>query len=180
MYAAISECKELFIKYGGHRMAAGLSLPEENVSLFRQYLNEHCQLREADFESKVLIDVPLPLSQMTEQLIGELKLLEPFGMGNSKPVFAQKDICVRRAFLLGKNKNVIRFQAMDEGGKFMEMVYFGDTAELKEFLIRRFGSKGDDIFYKETEGVQFSATYYPLIQEYRGKRTLQIVMTNYC
>lgn len=180
MYAAISACRELFTKFGGHKMAAGLSLPEENIPLLRQYLNAHCTLQEEDFESRVLIDVPLPLSQVTEKLVEELRLLEPFGVGNAKPVFAQKNVRIQRAFLLGKNRNVVRFQITDENGRPMEMVYFGEMEKLQDFLKKRFGNRAEELFRQETGGICFSVTYYPSVQEYRGRRSLQIVMTDFC
>ena len=106
MYEEISACKELFTKFGGHKMAAGVSMEEENVEIFRKKLNENCTLTEEDLEEKVHIDIALPLAHVTMEFVEELEKLEPFGMGNSKPVFAQKDVVVLREQILGKNKNV--------------------------------------------------------------------------
>lgn len=164
MYEEISACKELFTKFGGHKMAAGVSMPEENVEIFRKKLNENCTLTEEDLEEKVHIDIALPLSHVTMKFVEELEKLEPFGMGNSKPVFAQKDIVVLREQILGKNRNVGKYRIRDCYGAEYDMMYFGD--------IQAFGE-----YYRQKECIFI--TYYPSINEYMGKKSIQIVMQNY-
>ena len=164
MYEEISACKELFNKFGGHKMAAGVSMIEENVEIFRKKLNENCTLTEEDLEEKVHIDIALPLSHVTMQFVEELEKLEPFGVGNSKPVFAQKDIVVLREQILGKNKNVGKYKIRDCNGDIYDMMYFGD--------IQAFGE-----YYRQRERIFI--TYYPSINEYMGKKSIQIVMQNY-
>ena len=110
MYDKMSECKELYTKYGGHKLAAGVSMPEENVDTFRRYLNEHCGLSEEDFVETIHIDVPMPMSYVTTDFVRQLSVLEPFGNGNPKPVFAQKRVRILRGSILGKNRNVGKFR----------------------------------------------------------------------
>lgn len=164
MYEEISACKELFTKFGGHKMAAGVSMEEENVEIFRKKLNENCTLTEEDLEEKVHIDIALPLAHVTMEFVEELEKLEPFGMGNSKPVFAQKDVVVLREQILGKNKNVGKYKIRDGYGDVYEMMYFGD--------VQAFGE-----YYRQRESIFI--TYYPSINEYMGKKSVQIVMQNY-
>ncbi len=164
MYEEISACKELFTKFGGHKMAAGLSMKEENVEIFRKRLNEMCTLTEEDLEEKVRIDIALPLSHVTKEFVEELEKLEPFGVGNNKPVFAQKDIVVLSEQILGKNKNVGKYKIRDCYGDVYEMMYFGD--------IQAFGE-----YYRQRESIFI--TYYPSFNEYMGKKSIQIVMQNY-
>lgn len=179
MYEALTKCKELFTKFGGHKMAAGISLPENNVTLLRDRLNANCELVEEDFIKKVYIDIALPISYVTETFVEEMKMLEPFGNGNTKPVFAQKKVVVQQVYVLGKNRNVLRLRIIDDMGKLNEMIYFGDIPAFQKFMKEEFGTKGEEIFRRAVEGVYFAITYYPSISEYRGKRTCQVVMTNY-
>ena len=146
-------------------MAAGLSLPEENVSLLRKRLNEQCTLKEEDLIPKVMIDVPMPISYISTKLVEQLSLLEPFGKGNTKPLFAQKNVRALNSRVIGKNHNVIKLQLMDEQGYVMEAVYFGNVPEFMDFLSAR-----DKI----------SVTYYPEINRYQGRETLQVIIQNYC
>ena len=145
-------------------MAAGVSMEEENVEIFRKKLNENCTLTEEDLEEKVHIDIALPLAHVTMEFVEELEKLEPFGMGNSKPVFAQKDVVVLREQILGKNKNVGKYKIRDGYGDVYEMMYFGD--------VQAFGE-----YYRQRESIFI--TYYPSINEYMGKKSVQIVMQNY-
>lgn len=163
MYESFSACKEYFLKFGGHKMAAGVSLKEENIELLRQTLNENSTLTEEDFEEKIVIDVPMPISYISEKLIGELSMLEPFGVGNEKPVFAQKGITVLSEERVGKEKNVGKYKITD-GNATMEMIYFGDLDAFHSF-------------YKEMGTI--SIAYYPTINEYMGRKKLQVVLKAY-
>ena len=161
-------------------MAAGLSLPKERLGELRRRLNENCGLTEEDFIPKVHIDVALPLSRVTEEFIGELELLAPFGTGNTKPVFAQKDVLLRSGRILGKNRNVAKFSAADqEGGRFT-LVYFGDVEELEKFLAEKYGADAGRLFSGERVELPLTITYYPNINEFRGERNIEFVITNYC
>lgn len=164
MFQGLVEVRELLTKFGGHPMAAGFSLKEENLEEFRRRLNENARLTEEDFVKKIWIDVPMPLEYISESLVKELEQLEPFGQGNEKPQFAQKDLRIRSFRVMGKNKNVVRISLVTDRGLPMDGLWFGDG----EDLVRRL------------EGRQFmDAVYYPGINEYNGNRSLQIVIKNY-
>lgn len=164
MYDALVECEDLLSQYGGHPMAAGLSLEEEQVPQLRKRLNDQCTLTSEDLTPKVVIDVAMPFSYITKELIRQLELLEPFGKGNTKPVFAQKEIQVLRPKVFGQNRNVVKMQLMDSNGFSMEGIYFG---EAEPFLTR------------VQEEKPLSVTYYPSVNQYMGRETIQIVVMNY-
>ena len=181
MYAAMSACKDLFTKFGGHKMAAGLSLPEENLEKFKTFLNDHAHLTDADFEEKVSIDAAFPLEAVSETLINECKLLEPFGVANPKPVFAQPRIYVNEIKIMGKNRNVAKFRAQVSKEKFMELIYFGNIEALEEDIKSAY-ENGEKVFgYGGINGVglPLQICYYPEINEFRGVRTIQPVITAY-
>ncbi len=187
MYDEMTKCKELYTKYGGHKLAAGLSLPEENVELFRRKLNENCQLTDEDFEEKVLIDVPMPMAYVNFNFISELEKLEPFGNGNSKPQFAQKNVQFISGKLLGASHNVGKYTVADENGRQYELIYFGNLEAFHTYIEIKFGSGALDFLYQVQRGtldakavpIVLSVVYYPNINEYRGTMTLQMVMKYY-
>ena len=180
MFAELSVCKDLFDKFGGHKMAAGLSLSPDNVGEMRRRLNENCKLTEEDFIPKVHIDVAMPLSYVTEEFIGELELLAPFGTGNTKPVFAQKDVLLRSARIFGRNRNVTKFDAADQEGRRFKLVYFGDVEALESFLSDKYGEDAGRLFSGDRTELPLTITYYPNINEFRGERNIEFVITNYC
>ena len=165
MYEELVKCDSLLIQYGGHPMAAGLSIAEENVDIFRRLLNENCTLTEADLIPKIVIDVPMPISYINKNLIRQLSVLEPFGKGNGKPLFAQKNLRVLKVGIFGKNQNTVKVQLMDASGAVMDGLYWGDAKEFAEFA-------------RSHETI--SVTYYPRINSYMGRESLQIVIQNYC
>lgn len=164
MFEEMCKCRALFTKFGGHKLAAGLSLEEENVGRFREVINELADLSEEDLKPKVSIDMQLPLSYVTENLVNELELLEPFGKGNTKPLFAEKNLRVISPRIIGKNQNVLKFRVEDQRGNQMEAIYFGDAKGCMEYMSGR---------------QTMSFTFYPSVNEYMGKRTLQITVVNY-
>ena len=166
MFEEMSKCKELYTKYGGHPMAAGVSMPEEHVELFRQRLNELCTLTEEELTEVIHIDMVLPFSYVSERLVEELSLLEPFGKGNTKPVFAARSVQVLESRVLGKNQNVLRMKLMDESGTTLEGIYFHNC--MQEVLRDLQGKKAIHILY------------YPEINEFRGRRSLQLRIQGYC
>lgn len=184
MYEEITACKELFTRYGGHKMAAGLSMAgEEVVEVFRKKLNDNCRLKEEDFDEVVHIDVPMPLSYVTMEFVRELSLLAPFGTGNPKPLFARKGISLISGRRLGKNRNVGKYRIADEEGRSYEMIYFGDLEEFDLFLSQRFGRDTASAVYEG--GIRLgraviSMAYYPDINSFGGRETLQFVMQYYC
>ena len=164
MFAQMCRCRALFTKFGGHKLAAGLSLEEEDVERFRETINELCELSDEDLQEKVSIDMRLPFPYITEQLVNELELLEPFGKGNPKPLFAERNLKVISPRIFGKNRNVLKCRLQDQQGNQMEAVYFGDVEDCLRTM--------------EREQVM-SFTYYPTINEYMGRRTLQLTLVNY-
>lgn len=164
MYEKLCECKEYLTKFGGHPMAAGLSLEEENVETFRRKLNERSGLSQEDLVEKVSIDVPMPIHYIRKDLVRELSLLEPFGKGNEKPLFAQKNLWISQLRVFGKNRNVVKMRLTDENGYPMDGVYFGDG----------------DAFVEEARGKQkIAIVYYPDINVYQGRESLQVIIRHY-
>ena len=164
MFAEMSRCSELFTKFGGHKLAAGLSLEEENVEVFRKRINELADLTEDDLQMKVSIDMRLPFPYINEELIHELKILEPFGKGNGKPLFAESKLRVIQPRIFGKNRNVLKCRLEDQQGNQMEAVYFGEV---------------EDCLQQMEKKQIMSFTYYPSINEYMGRRTIQLTIVNY-
>lgn len=180
MYDEMTKCKQLFTKYGGHKLAAGVSMPEENVDEFRRQINGNSHLTKDDFEEKVLIDVPMPMSYASLEFVEELEKLEPFGNGNPKPLFAQKQVTFIKGRLLGQNQNVGKYTVADEDGKLYEMIYFGDIQAFHEYLDQKFGIEAVDRLYNgRGRDIVLSVVYYPDINEYRGNVSLQMVMKYY-
>lgn len=181
MFDEMQKCGDLFVNFGGHPMAAGCSLLRENVDLLRRRLNELTTLTEEDLREKILIDVPMPLDYITEQLIGELDLLEPYGKGNPKPVFAEKNLNILSARVMGQNRNVVKMQVENPAGKVMDALYFGDVDLFRENLEAKFGyGETEKLYQGRKNNVFLSFIYYPAINEYRGNRTIQIVVQHYC
>lgn len=164
MFAQMCRCRALFTKFGGHKLAAGLSLEERNVQRFRETINALCDLTGEDLQEKVSIDMQLPFPYITEQLVQELELLEPFGKGNPKPLFAGKDLRVISPRIFGKNRNVLKCRLEDTHGNQMEAVYFGDVEKCLKTM-------------EEKKTMAF--TYYPSVNEYMGRRTMQVTIVGY-
>ena len=164
MFQGLVEVQDLLTKFGGHPMAAGFSLPLEHVDEFRRRLNENAKLTPEDFIPKVWIDIALPFEYVDEALIEELERLEPFGQGNEKPQFAQKDLAVRSARVMGKNRNVVKLMLVNERGAALDAVVFTDG----------------DLFLEEMgDSRRMDVVYYPTVNEYNGRRTVQIVVRNW-
>lgn len=180
MYEELCKCQELFTKFGGHPMAAGLSLPEANVEIFREKINACCGLTEEDFIPKIKIDIPMPVDYPDIPLVNELLLLEPFGKANVKPQFADKNLGIGRAVVVGKNQNVLKLTLKTERGKSISAVYFGDVEEFREYYGRKYGeNEVQQAFLGRTNGIRMSVVYYPEINRYQGNESIQIVIKNY-
>ena len=164
MYEELTKCADLLEQFGGHPMAAGLSLPEEHVEELRRRLNENCTLTEEELTPKVVIDAAMPISYVTRSLVEQLSVLEPFGKGNTKPLFAQKDLRVLNLRIFGKNQNVAKFQLMDGNGYCVDAVFFGEAEKFREYAGQR---------------ESISVSYYPEINRYQGRESLQMVVRNY-
>ena len=180
MYEELNKCKELLTKFGGHRLAAGLSLPKENVGKFREMLNKKCTLTEEEMKEKVTIDMEMPFGCVTEGLVKELELLEPFGKGNTKPVFAARDVTLLGARILGKNRNVLKLQVQDVNGCRIEAMLFHHADDFLGKLEEQYGKTEVEALLKgRGRQIRISMTYYPDINEYMRKKTPQIVVTHY-
>ena len=165
MYEELVKCADLMIQFGGHPMAAGLSIEEKNIEEFRRRLNVNCTLTDEELRPKIVIDVPMPVSYITKELVEQISLLEPFGKGNTKPVFAQKNLRVLDHSIIGKNKNVVKLKLLDPQGISVEGIYFGEAEDFVNFI-------------REKDSI--SVTYYPEINRFRGRESLQIIIQNYC
>ena len=180
MYEELCKGQELFTNFGGHPMAAGLSLPEANVEIFREKINACCGLTEEDFIPKIKIDIPMPVDYPDIPLVNELLLLEPFGKANVKPQFADKNLGIDRAVVVGKNQNVLKLTLKTERGKSISAVYFGDVEKFREYYGRKYGeNEVQQAFLGRTNGIRMSVVYYPEINRYQGNESIQIVIKNY-
>ena len=180
MYDEMVKVRECFDKFGGHPMAAGLSMPENKLEEFRDKINRNTTLTEKDFIKKVHIDVALPISWLSEEFIEELNLLEPFGNGNTKPLFAQKDLSIRGMRVLGASGHCLKMQLEDPDGYDVEALYFGDVSCFMKDLEEACGTVELQRIQKGlSHHVRMDCTYYPDINEWRGQKTIQIVIKNY-
>lgn len=180
MYEAMTECKELFTKFGGHKLAAGLSMEEENIPVLRKRLNQSCILTEEAFVPKVHIDVALPLSMANREMAKELEVLEPFGVANPKPLFARKNVHFISGKKIGAKGNFAKYTVREEDGTFGEIMYFGDLTRLHTFLDDKYGAGSSNLLYIQKSDYIISITYQLGINVYRGREEVQIIMQNYC
>ena len=164
MYQGLCKVSDLLVKFGGHPMAAGLSLEEKDIDEFRRRLNADAELTEEDFVPKIWIDVPMPFEYVNEKIVQELKDLEPFGQGNEKPLFAQKSLVIRNARVLGKNRNVVKLNLVTETGQPVDGLLFAD---------------GDRFLEEQAGRNMIDMIYYPDVNEYNGTMKLQAVIRNY-
>ena len=180
MYEEMCKCKELFTKFGGHPMAAGLSLPESNVDEFRRRINGYSRLTEEDFCEKIRIDVPMPLDYVTMELTREFHLLAPFGKANPHPVFADKELSMERAWIIGKNRNVLKLALLTSYGTKVSAIYFGDIEEFQKYICDKWGEEQWNYALSGTENnIRLSIIYFPKINTYRDVDSLQIEIKSY-
>jgi single-stranded-DNA-specific exonuclease len=180
MFEELVKCKDLLEHFGGHPMAAGFSLKEENIDEFRKRLNENTMLKDEDLLRKVTIDSVLPLESVNYELINDLERLEPFGKANSKPLFAEKNINLLKATILGKNSNVLKFKIKTKSNNFLDAIYFGDVYEFEKIINDKYGHEELQKLYDGAyNDVKLDLVFYPSINEYNGNTTIQIVIQNY-
>lgn len=181
MFVELSRQKHLMERFGGHPMAAGMTLLEANLETLRINLNSTTTLTPEDFVPIVRIDVPLPIGYVTKDFINQLELLEPFGRGNTKPVFAEKYFRLLKARIIGKNKNVLKLTVMDDGHCTMDAVYFGDVEDFERFVEDEYGSLEKSLLFAgKKNNVEMAMTYYPEINVYMGTESVQLVIMGYC
>ena len=180
MFEEMVKCQDLFRKFGGHPMAAGFSLPRSRIDEMRRRLNENCTMTEEDMAEKIMVDVPMPINYIRESLVEELAVLEPFGNGNEKPLFAERHLKLLSARILGKNANVLKLQVANVTGCTMEALYFGIPDNILSYLTDKYGkNKVQKLLWGKVNQIEMDLTYYPSINEYQGRRTLQIVIKNF-
>lgn len=181
MYAELTKVKELFTKFGGHKMAAGVSLPKENIDILRKKLNENCNLTQEDLYLKVWIDMQLPLEYVTMNMIQELSIIKPFGKGNEKPIFAEKHLKINKLQILGKNGNVLKLTITNSSSYTMTAMIFSRVIDFMEFLKNKFGQEEiNKVLVGEKNNIEIMATYYPTINEFNGNSQIQIVIDRFC
>ena len=177
MFEGLLACKELLDKFGGHPMAAGLSLQEDKVDELRIALNNKCELTDEDLTRKIMIDSSLPLEYLNLHLIEELNVLEPFGKGNSKPVFGVRDAKITKAILLGKDKNVLKLKLLTNNNITIDAMIFNDLENFDSKIIEKYGNEGlDNLYNKSNNNIPMDFTFYPSINEWNGNKSIQIVV----
>lgn len=179
IYDAMTEVKDVFEKYGGHAMAAGFSLKEGRLDEFRQRINENCRLTKEELVQKTVIDVPMPPEYVTEKLLEELSLLEPFGNGNEKPVFAQKNITFTKGRTMGKTGEMARFSVVTENGFSTEMVLFRRLDSFMKCIDDKYGAGAANRLFEGVESFKMDVIYYPSINEFRGKKSIQFIINDF-
>ena len=181
MFTELSAFRNLFLRFGGHKMAAGLTMEKKNLEILRDGLNARCTLTQAQLMPLVMIDAAMPLGYISEEVIADLEKLEPFGRANEKPLFAQQHLSVLRLSRIGKNRNVVKMSVMGPEGIIMDALYFGDTDVFFDFLEEEYGRDNVAAALRGMRNtIDIGVTYYPQINEFQGKRSLQIVIQNYC
>ncbi len=180
MYEAMTRVKTLFTKYGGHKLAAGLSMEEEKVDQLRKALNEDCRLTEDDFIPRVHIDVPMPLAYATETLAEELAILEPFGVGNPKPLFAQKNLRFQGASKMGAAGNCARFRVLTPEGTWEQLVLFRNLEGFEQMLAEKYGGESVERLYEGKGDYEMSVVYQLGINCYRGRKEKQLIIQHFC
>ena len=181
MFTELSAFRNLFLRFGGHKMAAGLTMEKKNLEILREGLNARCTLTQTQLMPLVMIDAAMPLGYISEEVIADLEKLEPFGRANEKPLFAQQHLSVLRLSRIGKNRNVVKMSVMGPEGIIMDALYFGDTDVFFDFLEEEYGRDNVAAALRGMRNtIDIGVTYYPQINEFQGKRSLQIVIQNYC
>ena len=180
MYENMCGCAELFTKFGGHPMAAGLSLPEENVEKFRRKINENCPLTVEEVCPDIHIDMAMPVGYASTELVHQFALLEPFGKDNPSPLFADRNLSISRMWLIGKNRNVLRMSVLSEYGQPVPVIFFGDVETLFAYFTEKFGQEEvENALHGRKNRILFSMVYTAKIDFYQGNENLQLEMKYY-
>ncbi|MFZ7132012.1 MAG: single-stranded-DNA-specific exonuclease RecJ [Eubacteriales bacterium] len=175
LYDELSYCKDILVKFGGHAMAAGLSIKQTDISLLRERLNSRFSIDDEDLKPRLYIDVLLPIEKVTKKLIDELEILEPFGKGNTKPIFGDKAIRIFHARTVGKNNNILKLQLMGSNGEIKEGIIFNQNESIKNDLVKKWGEEEvNKLFIGQSNRITVDVAYYPKVNTYMGNETLQI------
>lgn len=178
MYEEMAKCRDLFTHFGGHKMAAGFSLPEEHLSELEERLNDNCSLSMEDMQEEIILDAELPLEYLSQSLIKELELLEPFGMGNSKPLFGARNLAISSVRMIGKNREYLKLQLRTEKGAKMEALCFDSAEELKTAIVEKCKAESfeEAVLKSSFNNLKLSVIYYPSINSYMGSERVQIMI----
>lgn len=176
MFASMTEVKDCFIKFGGHKMAAGFSMKEEDIPVLQERLEKNCTLRQEDLTDVLHIDMELPPSLWTFDMTEELRLLEPCGTANTKPMFAARGVRLRTARVMGKGRNVLGFDAFDTGGRQVSLTMFREADVFREEVCALYGTAGWNSLLSGRADIPVSMIYYPEINEYRGRKSLRYIV----
>ena len=182
MFEELNQCKDILSKFGGHPMAAGLSLPKDRLLELRERLNENVSLSEEDLQEKVSIDLVLSFDRINYSLIQEISFLEPYGKGNTRPLFVEKNVRVIKATIIGKNRNVLRMTVAspDQPSLRFNAMLFHKIDVFEELVINRYGqSELDAIYTGNGTSISMDMTFYPDINEYNGIQTIQLIIQNF-
>lgn len=180
MFDEMNKCRDMFLKFGGHPLAAGLSMEESKVEPFRKKINELSDLTEEQLKEKIHIDLRLPVEYVSMDLIKQLNVLSPFGKANTKPIFVDKDLKVQKMSILGKNKNVLRLNLISEKGKRITAIYFGDIDDFREYYGEKYGyNEVESALMGKNNKILISMVYYPAINAYNGNESIQFQIQYY-
>ncbi len=180
MFDEMNKCRDMFLKFGGHPLAAGLSMEESKVEPFRKKINELSALTEEQLKEKIHIDLRLPVEYVSMDLIKQLNVLSPFGKANTKPIFVDKDLKVQKMSILGKNKNVLRLNLISEKGKRITAIYFGDIDDFREYYGEKYGyNEVESALMGKNNKILISMVYYPAINAYNGNESIQFQIQYY-
>lgn len=181
MFQKLMKCKDLMVHFGGHKMAAGMTMRESDFLEFERRLNTNSGLTDEDFCPVVKIDAPMPIGYVTERLIEEFSFMEPFGVGNPKPIFAEQHFKILRARALGKEKNILKLRVRNERGSECDAMMFRGKEEFEAFVVENWGEAELQRMYQGKENyLDVAFTYFPSVNEYQGNRTIQIEIIGYC
>lgn len=181
MFNELLLCKDLMVHFGGHKMAAGMTLKEKDLDELRRRLNANSKLREEDFHPIVRIDAPMPIGYATERLIEEFEQMEPFGVGNPKPLFAEQHFRILQGRRLGKEKNVLKLHVQNELGNRCHAMLFHGVDEFEQFIVECYGERELRRMYDGRENdIDVAFTYFPSLNEFNGRRSIQIQICDYC
>ncbi len=179
MHKGLCECDDLLTHYGGHKLAAGVSLPKENLEAFRRCLNDNAELKEEELTEVIRIDVDLPFGYADLDFVKELEILEPHGKDNEKPVFAQPGVTFIKGHIYGASNNVAVFQVQDKNGRRYNLKLFGDIPAFNRYVDEKFGEGSADKIYAGQGDCTMAVIYSPDKNTYNGLTEVQLIMRDY-
>lgn len=180
MFEKLMECKDLLGRFGGHPMAAGMSLDKEDLEDFRMEINQKADLTKEDLTKKYYIDLGLPIDYLSYDLINDLKDLAPHGIGNPKPIFGDKDLKINKLYRIGRNKDIFKMELLSDKGAYIEAIMFNDTEEFENLIVEKYGrDKFENLLSAANDDIIIDIIYSPSINEFRGRTNLQLIIENF-